>query len=146
VRAVVLSCLMAGIVVAAPPPASKGDEGARQAAASFGRALTTGSASSLRTILPQKGKVRLTLALLGPEDGAFAAAQVEALFRDFLAAGKVHSFVVTRYESDGRTGALAYAKASIVDRDGQRAQIGIQLWLEPEGDRWVLREVKESAG
>jgi len=141
-----LFCLAVLVVSAASPPVAAADEGARQAAIRFGRALTSGKAEALRAILPQKGKVRLTLVVLGPEDGAFAASQVEALFRDFLAGGKVLSFEVTRFESDGKTGAFAHANASVVDHEGHTTQLGIHLWLEPEGDRWVLREVKESAG
>lgn len=142
-----MRAVLAGLALALASAASGQDEAAgREAAARFGRALTSGKAEALRPILPQKGKVRLTLARMGPEEGAFGAAQVEALFRDFLADGKVLSFVLTRFEGDGRGSALAHAKAKIVDRDGRTAEIGIHLWLEPEGGRWVLREVKESAG
>jgi hypothetical protein len=143
---VALASLAVVLVSAAAAPVPQGDDGARLAAASFGRALVSGKADALRAVLPDKGKVRLTLLIMGPEDGAFGASQVEALFREFLAGGKVRSFVVTRCESDGHTGALAHAKASIVDHEGRTAEIGMHLWLEPEGNRWVLREVKESAG
>jgi len=125
--------------------AAEGDAQARRATALFGSALTSGHADGLRPILPQRGKVRLTLVLLGPEEGAFGANQVEALFRDFLAGGKVSSFVVERFESDGASSALAHGKAAIVDRDGRKARIGVHLAFEPEDGRWVLREVKESA-
>ena len=141
-----LLCLAVLVASAASPPAAAGDDGGREAANRFGRALTSGKAEALRAILPQKGKVKLALVVLGPEDGAFAASQVEALFRDFLAGGKVLKFEVTRFEGDGKTGSFAHANATIVDHEGHTTQLGIHLWLEPEGDRWVLREVKESAG
>jgi hypothetical protein len=89
--------------------------------------------------------VHLALIRLGPEEGAFGASQVEALFRDFLAGGKVSSFVVARCESDAKSSALAHGKAAIVDRDGRSARIDLHLAFEPEDGRWVLREVKESA-
>jgi hypothetical protein len=121
------------------------DDGARAAAATFGNALIAGSAEALRPILPERGRVHVSLGRLGPEEGMFGARQVEALFRDFLAKGKVASFDVKRCESDGRRSALAHGTAAIVDRDGRSGRIGLHLGLEQEAERWVLREVKETA-
>jgi hypothetical protein len=121
------------------------NDGAEAAATTFGRALVAGSAEALRPILPERGRVHLILARLGPEEGLFGARQVEALFRDFLASGKVTSFSVMRCESDGRRSALAHGRAAITDRDGRQGRIGLHLGFEPEGERWVLREVKETA-
>jgi hypothetical protein len=70
------------------------DDGARAAAATFGSALVAGSAEALRPILPERGRVHVSLKRMGPEEGMFGARQVEALFRDFLAKGKVASFDV----------------------------------------------------
>jgi hypothetical protein len=50
-----------------------------------------------------------------------------------------------RCESDGRRSALAHGRAAITDRDGRQGRIGLHLGFEPEGERWVLREVKETA-
>lgn len=137
--------LVAALAFAGPAHAAESDDAARSAVATFGSALTGGRAEALRPILPQRGKVRLALVRLGPEDGAFGASQVEALFREFLASGRVGSFTIARFECDGTSGALARAHASVTDRDGRNARIGIHLALEPEDGRWVLREVKESA-
>jgi hypothetical protein len=125
--------------------AEGGAEGARRAAAAFGSALLAGKADALRPLLPERGRVRLTLARLGPEQGSFGAHQVEALFRDFLAHGRFTSFDVARCEGDAKGSALAHAAATIVDRDGRNGRIALHLGLETEGGRWVLREVKESA-
>jgi hypothetical protein len=120
------------------------DDRARAAAVTFGRALVAGSAEALRPILPERGRVHVTLGRLGPEEGLFGARQVEALFRDFLAKGKVTSFDVMRCEGDGRSSALAHGTAAIIDRDGRSGRIGLHLGLEQEAERWVLREVKET--
>jgi hypothetical protein len=125
--------------------AAGGDDGARAAAKTFGSALVAGNAAALRPILPDRGKVHLILSRLGPEDGSFAARQVEALFHDFFARGRVGSFEVTRCESDGKRSALAHATAAITDRDGRPGRVGIHLGFESEGNRCVLREVKETA-
>jgi hypothetical protein len=138
-----LSVLAVALLLTAVPRA--GDDDARRAATAFGQALTTGRAEALRPILPQRGKVHLKLLRLGPEDGDFGASQVEALFRDFLSGGKVSSFAIARCESDGKSSGLALGKAAIVDREGRGARIDVHLAFEPEGGRWVLREVKESA-
>jgi hypothetical protein len=117
---------------------------ARDATLCFGRALTASKAEGLKPILPEKGKVHLALVRLGPEDGMFAAGQVVAVLRDFLAAGRVGSFDVVSVDGDERTGAQAVARASITDRDGRRGTVSLRLGFQPEDGRWVLREVKET--
>ena len=142
VRAVVL--VLACVLACALRPAAAGDE-AKAAAQMFGNALVARSAEGLRPILPKEGRVHLTLARLGPEEGLFGARQVEAVFHDFLAKGSVVSFEIKRCESDPKRSALTHARATIVDRDGRKARVGFHLGFEPEGGRWVLREVKETA-
>jgi len=117
---------------------------ARDATAAFGRALTSSQASSLKPILPAKGKVHLALARLGPEEGMFAAGQVVAVFRDFLASGRVGSFDLVSVDGDERTGATGVARAAITDRDGRQATVSLRLGFASEDGRWVLREVKET--
>jgi len=126
------------IALTVPWAASAGDETAKAAARTFGRALVTGSAEALRPILPEKGRVHLTLIRLGPEEGLFGARQVEALFRDFLAGGKVASFDLGRCDSDAGRSALAHGQAAITDRDGRSRRIGLHLAFEREGERWRL--------
>ena len=121
------------------------DDGARAAAETFGRALVARKAEALKPILPESGRVHMTLTRLGPEEGSFGARQVEALFRDFLAKGSVSSFDVVRCESDGKRSALAHGRAAITDRSGRGGRVAFHLGFEPEGARWVLREVKETA-
>jgi hypothetical protein len=138
------SCIAAVLTLAAAIPFAVAEDAARQAAATFGRALVANKAASLMPILPQQGRVHVTLVRLGPEDGRFGANQVVALFRDVLATGKFESFEIVRCETDGSRSALAHAVASIVDREGRHGRIGVHLAFEPEGGRWVLREVKET--
>jgi hypothetical protein len=138
-----LSCLAVVSAIAFAPP-TVAEDGARAAATAFGHALVAGNAQALRPVLPEHGKVHLSLLRLGPDEGSFGARQVEALFRDFLARGKVSSFDVMRCESDGHRSALAHVVAAIVDRDGRSGRIGLHLGFESEGERWVLREVKET--
>lgn len=133
------------VALTAALAAADADDGAREAATAFGRALLSGTAQALRPVLPDHGRVHLTLARLGPEEGSFGARQVEAVFLDFLARGKVDSFEVKRCEGDGRRSALTHATATITDRDGRSGRIGLYLRFESEGERWVLREVKETA-
>lgn len=140
-----LCCLAVLFAVILASPTADADDGARAAATAFGRALVAGNAQALRPVLPEHGKIHVSLVRLGPDEGSFGARQVEALFRDFLAKGKVSSFDVVRCESDGSRSALARGAASITDRDGRSGRIGLHLAFESEGERWVLREVKETA-
>lgn len=128
-----------------PAVAETSEDDARRAARTFGSALLTSDAAALRPILPSNGKVRVDLRRLGPEDGLFGAGQVEALFKDFLSTATVRSFDVVRLESDGRSSALARARAVLVDREGRPGRVTIHLAFQPEDGRWVLREVKETA-
>lgn len=138
-------CIAAVLTLAAAERPPVADDGARDAAATFGRALVANKAASLMPVLPQLGRVHVSLVRLGPEDGRFGANQVVALFRDVLATGKVESFEIVRCETDGSRSALAHAVASIVDREGRSGRIGVHLAFETESGRWVLREVKETA-
>lgn len=127
-----------------PGYAATGEEEARKSARLFGQALTSGQASLLRSILPAGGKIHLAVSRLVPEEGYFGASQVEALIGDFLSQGSVRSFELLRLESDGKTNALAHARAVLTDRQGRPARLGIHLSFQTEEDRWVLREIKET--
>ena len=133
------------VVTAVFADAVVADDAAKAAAETFGGALVSGLAAELRPILPAQGRVHLTLNRLGPEEGLFGARQVEAVFGDFLARGRVESFDLGRCGSDGARSAVARGRAGIVDRDGRGRLIGLHLAFELEGERWVLREVKETA-
>lgn len=147
VRAVSVAIVAVAVLAATWAPLRADDDtadAARGASAVVARALTGGDASALRPVLPRRGKVLLRLSRLGPEEGYFSAAQVETLFADFLAAGRVESFELGRVEPDGEGVALAHATAAIVDREGRRGRVELHLAFEPEDARWVLRELRES--
>lgn len=128
-----------------PPTVADGaEEQARHAALRFGRALTGDDASALGAVLPQRGKVRLHLVRFGPEEGAYSGEQVQAVFDDFLRVGAVRTFDLIRLRSGGEGFVLAHARAHVVDRDGRSADVRMHLTFQPEGDRWVLREIREA--
>ena len=108
----------------------------------FGAALVQGNADGLRAMLPTEGKVRVHLVRLGPQNGALRGAQLHAVLQDFLEHGKVQSFILQTIEHSG-TLALASAELGLIDEQGQ-ADVRLHLSLEPENDRWVLREIRES--
>jgi len=139
--AIVLVGLMAIVASGAQTP---GEDAARGAVESFGRGLTGGDLSLIRPLLPQKGKVQLNLVLLGPERGSFSASQVEALLRDFLAQGSVQKFESTRVEHDPNGIALASARLDVTDKQGRSAAIDLHLAFQPDGQQWVLREIRET--
>lgn len=145
--AVVAAVLAMGLGLPAEPadPRPGPSDSAREAARRFGDALLKGSASALRPVLPDRGNVYLSLSRLGPEEGSFGSGQVEAVFRHFFASGSVRSFEVLRVETEGKASALVHARLAVVDREGQRAGARLHVAFEPEGERWVLREIKETA-
>ena len=71
--------VLLGLFLAAAATAqTPGEDAARAAVENFGRGLAGGDLSLIRPLLPQKGKVQLNLARLGPERGSFSASQVMA--------------------------------------------------------------------
>ncbi len=141
----VVGAISLGLLAQAADSRPEPSDAARGAARQFGDALLDGRASALRPILPERGNVYLSLSRLGPEEGSFGSGQVEALFRHFFASGSVRSFEVLRVETEGDSSALVHARLAVVDREGQRAGTRMHLAFEPEGERWVLREIKETA-
>ena len=125
--------------------AGDGPSEVRQAAQRVGQALQAKQTAALRKLLPDTGKVELSLVRLGPEDGAFAPPQVEALFRDFLASGSVRTFEVVRVEGECKAHGVAHAQAAVVDRQGSPARVGLHLTFQMEEGRWVLRGMRETA-
>ena len=142
-----VTCLAVAVALALTGRLARADadESARVAAAAFGRALESQNAAALLPLLPTAGRVHVTLLRLGPEEGRFGATQVVALFRDFMAGGKISTFEVLRCEGEGGLTALAHGRALVVDREGRSGRVGIHLALEREDGRWVIREVKETA-
>jgi hypothetical protein len=119
-------------------------DAAREAALQFGEALKSSDTTLLRAILPQQGRIRLNLQCLGPVEGFFSSGQAEALFREFLEQGSVRSFEVIDLELDSRSFAIARGRSHLTDREGRPARVDIHLAFQPEGGRWVLREVRET--
>ena len=116
----------------------------REALKRFGAALLQGNADGLRATLPQEGKVRVRLIRLGPEDGAVRGGQLHAVLQDFLERGSVQSFKLHTIEQTENL-ALAAAEVRLIDALGNRAKVRLHLSLEPEDERWVLREIRESS-
>ncbi len=133
--------LVAGVVTAESP----GTDAALAAVNAFGNAMQRGEASLLRPLLPQKGKVQLKLDRLGPEQGSFSASQVEALLRDFLAQGLVRGFQVLRVDDHPHGLALASTRVDLTDKQGRPATVELHLTFQSEGDRWVLRGIRETS-
>jgi hypothetical protein len=125
-------------------PAATDTEAAQRATALFGQALTQPDASLLRSILPSRGKVQLKLALMGPEEGFFSSSQVEVLLRDFLGKGAVKEFEFVGVEHDEKRYALVHTRAMVTDRQGRSSRVALHLAFQPEGETWVLREIRET--
>jgi hypothetical protein len=111
----------------------------------FGKALMAGDATLVQPIMPASGKVKLKLQRLGPEEGSFSASQVTALLADFLEKGRVEAFTVTRVDHDPHGLALASARVSLMDKESRAASINLHLTFQTENDRWVVREIRETA-
>jgi hypothetical protein len=140
----IIAVLLAGTLGISPAFAALTEGAAREAAQRFGQALLGADASRLKPILPSRGKVQLRLVHLGPEEGFFSASQVEALLGNFLRRGAADSFEVLRVEYDPQRFALALGRATVTDEQGRSVRVGIHLAFQPEGERWVLREIRET--
>ena len=124
--------------------AQTGELQAKTAALQFGQALKRADTSALKSILPSRGKVKLLLICFGPEEGSYSADQVRALFKDFLRQGEVRSFDLLRLQCASEQFALVHARTRVADRDGRPREVDLRLTFQPEDDRWVLREIRET--
>jgi hypothetical protein len=145
-RLVSVLALFVLCLTAPAPLAAEGKDDVRRAGEAFGQALLSRQAPALRKLLPEKGKVELSLARFGPEDGSFAPPQVEALFRDFLGAGSVRGFEIEHVEGDCRAHGVVRARVALVDRLGSPGRVGLHLVFQLEAGRWVLRGIRETSG
>ncbi len=136
--------LLTAVLTIPSTRASIGEEQAKTAALQFGRALTVGDTARLEPILPVRGKIRLRLTGFGPAAGSYSADQVAAIFKNFLREGAVRSFDLLRLECASEQFAFVHARARVVDRNGRPAEIDLHLTFQPEGDHWVLREIRET--
>ena len=136
--------LLAAALTIPSSRASIGEEQAKTAALQFGRALTVSDTSRLASILPDRGKIRLRLTGFGPAAGSYSADQVAAIFNNFLREGAVRSFDLLRLECASEQFAFVHARAQVADRDGRPVEIDLHLTFQPEGDHWVLREIRET--
>ena len=138
IRLAILLLILPGLAVASPIDAP------RKAVDAFGAALIAGDADQLRSVFPGQGKVRVHLVSLGPEQGALRGSQLHAVLQDFLERGNVTAFKIRTVERSEHQ-ALASVDVALIDPDGARARVRLHLSLEPEDDRWVLREMRESS-
>jgi hypothetical protein len=49
-----------------------------------------------------------------------------------------------RVEGDDRSYGMVVGRAALVDRSGRPRRVALLLSFQPEADRWVLREIKET--
>jgi hypothetical protein len=142
VTAAIASLLL--FAAALPAGAGLSADEARDAALKIGESLKNSDLGTLRAFLPSQGKIRLNLGCLGPVEGFFSSSQVEALLGDFLRQGSIRSFDLLALEFDPQHYAMAHARASLTDRQGHPARVDIHLAFQPEQERWVLREIRET--
>lgn len=143
-----LATLILAIVAIAPPLAAndRAEAEVRAAADTFGAALSSARLDGLEPLLPERGKVRMRLICMGPEDGHFSRGQVQALLDDFLGdGGSVSAFKVLSVDGAGTPYAMVRARGLAVDRFGRGTALDLHLGFVRESDRWVLREIRETA-
>jgi hypothetical protein len=139
-----LALLLAFAAAAEPLAAGLSREEARDAALKVGESLKNSDLPTLRHFLPSQGKVRLNLVCLGPVEGFFSASQVEALLGEFLEQGSIRSFDLLTMEFDPRRYAMVHGRAFLTDKQGHPARVDLHLAFQPEDERWVLREIRET--
>jgi hypothetical protein len=144
-RAIASALLLALLPVAVAVADERlGEDEAARAALRFGSALMNDDISALKSLLPRRGKVRVRLDCLGPEQGSLSGEQLAALLSDFLRHGSLRSFDLVRSEAHEEQHALVQARARVIDREGAQRSVLLALTFHPESGRWILREIRES--
>lgn len=144
-RGLLATLILATVLVPARAETERPDVSVRLSAATVGRALSLADPGLLDPLLPDRGKVRMRLVSLGPEDGHFSRGQVRALLGSFLREGSVSEFRIVSIEGANAPYAMVQARAAVIDRFGRPARVVLHLGFVRESDRWVLRELREAA-
>ena len=140
----ILLALLVATLASAQAPATLGEEQALEQALRFGTALESADAGALRDLLPHRGKIRVHLDLLGPEEGAFGASQVRALFAEVLARIAIREFEIERLDCDPGRYALVQARMRASSGAGEPTDLRLQLTFRPGGDAWRVQEIRET--
>jgi hypothetical protein len=127
-----------------PSPAETGRAGVDQAAARFAQAICSGNPDALHAILPQSGKILVSIPDAGHGAGYYGSSQVEALFGGYLAEYGYLECRIDHLELQDSS----YARIDIIARrsgsGADRSPVVFRLALQPEQGLWVLREIRES--
>ena len=131
-------------LTALPTPAETGRKEAGQAADRFAQVLGSGKTASLETILPRSGKILVSFTGTGRGAGYFGISQVEALLGSYLAEYRFSECRIDHIEVQESSYCRIDLTANRSGPDGAREAVVFRLAFQPERDRWVLREIRES--
>ncbi|MBD3869027.1 MAG: hypothetical protein IFK94_12965 [Acidobacteria bacterium] len=127
-----------------PIPAETGRKEAGQAAERFARALSTGESEALQALLPQSGKILVSISDIGQGAGYFGRSQVEALFSGYLAEFDFSDCRIDHIEVQESSYSRIDLTANRTGPGDAVSAVVFRLAFQPEQDRWVLREIRES--
>lgn len=96
----------------------------------------------LRSILPEKGRVRLDLRRIGGDrQGSFSPGQVDAVLGGFLRRQRPTSVRVSRVREESPL--FGAAQFELTLPGGSSGTVGLDMILQRDDRGWVVREIKE---
>ncbi len=144
-RAILPFAMLAGLVLTTSSVSRAACEPQLKAEVSkLTTALLEADRSTLRTYWPNKGKVLLNLQVLGPEDGYFSSAQADVVLSGALASKRIVRLNFSNIEADEQCFAVVQGSVVVETPDGVHHDGRLRVVLQPAGESWEIREIRES--
>ena len=121
-----------------------GEKEAHSAGQLFVRVLTSGQAARLDPILPDSGKIMVSLVGNNTRTSYFGVSQAKALLQAWLENGTGKDGKVLHVEVQDNSYARVELSIRRAVSGGAVRSVRFRLGFQPENGRWVLREIRES--
>ena len=153
-RALAVVSLVCASLLAEPawatPESGRTDGALNQAMSTLARAFRTRSAETLRTVLPEDGKIFLSLTSLGDDSGYYGPDQVFFIFTGVFTARETIRFDIrpagpaTRGDSTPAATARCAASWSYRGQDGRVGAVRMQFTLNLKHEEPTVSEIREA--
>jgi hypothetical protein len=138
----VVVVLVAAVLLAVPPSWSSSDRAVRAATDALLAWLAGGQGDLPDGVLPERGTVRFGLRTLGSARSAVGPGQARAVLDDLRQVLRRHRITTESVDVHESSWAWVRVRATA---PGGRAIVVVLLAFHAEGDRWVLRELREAS-
>lgn len=133
------------LLLAWPLPAGSASGSLSQALSHVEDAFSKGAVRHLRPLLPERGKILLSLPSLGLTEEYVSGSQCEYLLGDLFHRFTVRTFVLEKRTSPTPPGerVTARGRLTVGGESTERRALSLHVLLSLEDEAWKLREIRE---